>query len=172
MRSWRLPFKQTKPTGLLLEEKLGAQFKQKYSEAKAKFQEELSGVNERLSAVQQELEVMKGEKSALEQKVAEVQQQAQAAPAIQEASIPTATENDESALAQELESVKRELDAVTARKAEMDTELETMRLELAAANTQRDEALAQAPHQQTNGVDAIMQEAPALPPTAPAGLFG
>lgn len=139
----------------------------------------LDSVTQRLSGVEQELEAAKLELSSLEGKNKLLGQQI-AAPAVDQqpaAPTPGATEQvvvQDPELVQQLENLKQELEAITSQKADVDAELEELRLELATALSERDEARLHATQQPVNGTDVEMQSvtevAQSQPTTAPAGL--
>jgi nucleoprotein TPR len=134
--------------------------------AKNELQAELDSVKETLAGLEKELEAAKEEKAALEERNKTLEQEVQTAAgaavtssgasagtAPQEEAVPQAADADSvqqlETVRQELENVKQELEGlrqeledVSNQKAVVDTQVEDLQQRLAAATSERDEAVA------------------------------
>ncbi|KAK4444668.1 nucleo protein TPR [Podospora aff. communis PSN243] len=135
-----------------------------FASEKTGLQANLEATTERLTTVEKELEATKIELSSLEEKNKLLVQQA-AAPAVdQQPATPDLGSGEQVVvqdpkLVQQLEDLKRQLEDVTSQKAAVDAELEELRMELATALSERDEARERAAQQPVNGADTDMQGA-------------
>lgn len=161
-----------------LRARLAEDFKTRYREMKRQrdeatserntLQSTLDSVNERLSAVETELETAKQDLASLAEKNKELEQQTTVPEAEQTPAAPVEA-GKVAELTEELESVRRQLEAISSEKVAADAQVGQLREELAAAIAERDRVAAEAP-QAPNAGDLAMPDAAATPSQQAAGL--
>ncbi|KAK1755662.1 nucleo protein TPR [Echria macrotheca] len=161
-------------------DKIAEDFKTRYSKLRAQNLElttknaELTSTvdsnGEKVSSIEKELEAAKQELLSLGEKNKALEQQAHDSATTQAPAPPPGPQQvvvQDPELLQELERLKQELEVVSSQKAVVEGELEQVRLDLATAISERDEARAQAA-QGASGGDSEMQGADTTQTIAPA----
>ncbi|KAK0742318.1 hypothetical protein B0T21DRAFT_328018 [Apiosordaria backusii] len=167
-----------------LREKFAEDFKTRYKAMKTQRDEAITdksalqgtidGLNARLVGVEQELTAARQDLAGLTEKNKELEQKA-AAPAPVPAPVSVfsqPTENSDNSelvaqLNQQLESLRSELEVVTAEKAAADAQIEQLKGELANAIAERDQAKAAAQQVAASG-DVTMEDGASAAPVQPA----
>jgi nucleoprotein TPR len=148
-------------------EKLAEQFKSRYNDARAQrneavtekneLQSRLDAVTQQLAGLEKDLEAARSANLVSEERSNQVQQQPEPSSTAQQEAAPTeaASAQPDAETLQQLENLWQELENVTTQKAAADAELANLRSQLELAIAEKDQALALASQQVTNGGDSV-----------------